>query len=187
MTFWTQICQIRARHGGVSHLVAVLEFLFTTTVTVARTRAQSFCLFIPYFKMRFSAKLAYIVHAQACQTQHVRQSAREAFDLMDLERLDTFRKQAGLDSLGAVELRNAVRATDGLDVPATLAFDYPTTDSLAAYLGSLLAQRVVTPIAQGARNILALAERRTTSSAVDVISAAAKYPGAENTGEGGLI
>lgn len=89
--------------------------------------------------------------------------------------MDTFRKQAGLDSLGAVELRNAVRATYGIDVPATLAFDYPTTNSLAAYLGSL-AQRVVAPIAQGARNILALAERRTTSSAVDVISAAAKYP-----------
>ena len=82
-----------------------------------------------------------------------------------------------------MELRNAVRATFGVEVPATLAFDYPTTDALAAYLGSLLAQRVVAPTTQGPQNILALAERRSTSSAVEVIAAAAKYPGAEHTGK----
>lgn len=92
--------------------------------------------------------------------------------------------QAGLDSLGAIELRNAVRACFGVEVPATLALDYPTTDALAAYLGDLLAQkRVAAPISTGPENILALAERAVAPLAVDVISAAAMYPGAEHSGE----
>ena len=86
--------------------------------------------------------------------------------------------QAGLDSLGAVELRNAVRSCFGVEVPATLALDYPTTDALAAYLGDLLAQRrVVAPITWGPENITALAERAVATSA------AAMYPGAEHSGE----
>ena len=33
---------------------------------------------------------------------------------------------AGLDSLGAVELRNGITAKFGISMPATIAFDYPT-------------------------------------------------------------
>ncbi|CAL8465609.1 g5145 [Coccomyxa elongata] len=42
--------------------------------------------------------------------------------------------QAGLDSLGAVELRNALAAKFGVAVPATVAFDFPTAAALVGYV-----------------------------------------------------
>ena len=44
--------------------------------------------------------------------------------------------EAGLDSLGAVELRNTLAARFTKDLPATFIFDYPTADALAAYLAT---------------------------------------------------
>ena len=43
-------------------------------------------------------------------------------------------QQAGLDSLGAVELKNAIGSKFGIDLPATAAFDYPTASALADYI-----------------------------------------------------
>ena len=48
-------------------------------------------------------------------------------------------QQAGLDSLGAVELRNAIGGKFGIDLPATAAFDYPTASALAAYISARMA------------------------------------------------
>ena len=45
--------------------------------------------------------------------------------------------EAGLDSLGAVELRNALSSRLAVDLPATLILDYPTISSLAEHLGAL--------------------------------------------------
>lgn len=42
--------------------------------------------------------------------------------------------EAGLDSIGAVELRNAVSANFGIELPATVTFDYPSADALARYV-----------------------------------------------------
>ena len=46
--------------------------------------------------------------------------------------------EAGLDSLGAVELRSELAAAFDLDVPATLTFDYPSIAALGAYFSSRL-------------------------------------------------
>lgn len=42
--------------------------------------------------------------------------------------------QAGLDSLGAVELRNALNTTFGIDFPATIVMDFPTVASLVGHI-----------------------------------------------------
>ncbi len=42
--------------------------------------------------------------------------------------------EAGLDSIGAVELRNAVSTKFGIELPATATFDYPSADALARFV-----------------------------------------------------
>jgi acyl carrier protein len=44
---------------------------------------------------------------------------------------------SGLDSLGAVELRNSLAASFNLQLPATVVFDYPTIEALSKYIASL--------------------------------------------------
>lgn len=43
--------------------------------------------------------------------------------------------EAGLDSLGAVELRNQLQRATRVDLPSTVVFDYPTARLLASHLG----------------------------------------------------
>ena len=42
--------------------------------------------------------------------------------------------EAGLDSIGAVELRNSVSTKFGIELPATVTFDQPTVHDLARFL-----------------------------------------------------
>ena len=60
--------------------------------------------------------------------------------------------EAGLDSLGAVELRNALQSRFGVQLPATAVIDYPSVDALTAFVATLVtpAARAVSVVA-GAR------------------------------------
>ena len=52
--------------------------------------------------------------------------------------------EAGLDSIGAVELRNAVSERFGIELPATVTFDYPTAADLARFVVQRSAPAAVT-------------------------------------------
>ena len=86
---------------------------------------------------------------------------------------------SGLDSLGAVELKNALEAQVGLELPSTLTFDYPTIDALADYINSIIpaaqptgATHTVTaapaaqPIPPAVQNDLSMHSMRSGSLAV---------------------
>lgn len=45
--------------------------------------------------------------------------------------------EAGLDSLGAVELRQNLETDCNVQLPATVAFDYPTPIAMAQFIASL--------------------------------------------------
>ncbi|MFJ2113976.1 type I polyketide synthase, partial [Streptomyces sp. NPDC087850] len=80
----------------------------------------------------------------------------------------------GFDSITAVELRNQLIATTGLALPATLVFDYPTPEVLAAFLGDELLGHTASPT--GA----VVTEQRSptaTDEPVAIVAMACHYPG----------
>jgi len=70
----------------------------------------------------------------------LRQLAQGVLGVTGVDQLPADRplREIGLDSLMAVELRNAVSAAVGRSLPATLLFDYPTLRGLAGYVGGVL-------------------------------------------------
>ncbi|WP_211240667.1 type I polyketide synthase [Hamadaea tsunoensis] len=83
-------------------------------------------------------------------------------------------KEAGFDSLTAVELRNRLLAKTGLKLPATLVFDYPTPAVLAQYL--------LTAMGGGAASAPdspadAAAQTGESEEPIAIVSLACRFPG----------
>ncbi|MFI6079343.1 SDR family NAD(P)-dependent oxidoreductase [Actinoplanes sp. NPDC051343] len=79
----------------------------------------------------------------------------------------------GIDSLTAVELRNALSATLGRKLPATLVFDYATPEAVARYLAGEFAGAPDEPVAATS----------DTGEPLAVIGMSCRYPGGVNTPE----
>jgi len=75
-------------------------------------------------------------HRRALVVEQIRRDAGRVLGLKNLELLPNNKplNDLGLDSVMAVELRNAIRAAVGRNLPATLLFDYPTVDALTNYI-----------------------------------------------------
>ena len=51
----------------------------------------------------------------------------------------------GMDSLTSIELRNRLQSSIGIALPATLAFDYPTLETLSEFLSQKLTHLAIPP------------------------------------------
>lgn len=83
--------------------------------------------------------------------------------------------QAGLDSLGAVELRNALRADFGIEVPATLAFDYPTIKAIAGFVIATLGPQPALMMEYGLHSPASF--DKNTAFTTEILAAGCRYPG----------
>jgi acyl carrier protein len=48
--------------------------------------------------------------------------------------------EAGIDSVGAIELQTSLASSFGVDLPATAVYDHPTAAALARHLAAVTAQ-----------------------------------------------
>ncbi|MFD0663852.1 beta-ketoacyl synthase N-terminal-like domain-containing protein [Thermocatellispora tengchongensis] len=85
----------------------------------------------------------------------------------------TFR-DLGLDSLGAVELRDRLSAATGREIPATVTFDHPTPAALSRFLDG--GREAAAPVAPAGR-------AAAYEEPIAVVAAAGRWPGGASTPE----
>ncbi|WP_051754080.1 type I polyketide synthase [Streptomyces achromogenes] len=86
-------------------------------------------------------------------------------------------KDLGFDSLAAIELRNSLSAELGRRLSATLVFDHPSPDALAAHLGTLIGDAPAA--SRGARG----ARAARAGEPLAIVGLACRYPGDVRTPE----
>ena len=84
--------------------------------------------------------------------------------------------EAGLDSLGAVELRNTLATRYSLDLPASLIFDYPTVAALSSFLVASMQPMISQGVQYEPAETLGTV---AAAGGAEVVSIACKYPGSE--------
>ena len=87
--------------------------------------------------------------------------------------------EAGLDSIGAVEMRNAVNDRYGIELPATIMFDYPTIGDLAQYLALRTASSAMHASAGGLDQMQAYVPDAAASLDIAKVLPAALAPSAD--------
>ncbi|MGW4123480.1 SDR family NAD(P)-dependent oxidoreductase [Nocardia sp. NPDC004711] len=79
-------------------------------------------------------------------------------------------QQLGFDSLSAIEFRNKLNAATGLQLPATLVFDYPNAQIVAEFIDSQLT-------GSAAVEEVAVSRVRTGDDPIAVVAMSCRYPG----------
>ena len=155
-------------------MLAAVPFRWRQFVSAARALPQ---LFAPYAAAAAAAgpeetpegaEAAVVGVVDAAEVQATVQSAIAAILGTQVDPSQPL-MEAGLDSLGAMELQNSLQLKTGLQLPSTLVFDYPTVAALAAFLADKMGGQVA---------------RRSSGAAIARFSSAAEHELAGGYGGG---
>ncbi|KAF8817748.1 putative type I fatty acid synthase, partial [Cardiosporidium cionae] len=95
--------------------------------------------------------------------------------------MDAPLQELGIDSIGAVDLRNAISSRLGVKLPATAMFDYPTLNALIEFINNTLAdQYSEVGNAESLSDSVYIPYRRTDTG-VAVLGAGCRLPGSSSS------